>query len=76
MVEIDNLPQEWHTIAARHRYWKLDDRDAGDKMNSTIEAPFIFKKHRYDLSDEGNSKLIIKEMDWDENDWPVVKLYE
>lgn len=153
MIELDKTPQEWHTIAARHRYWKLDDRDAGDEMNSTIEAPFIFKKHGYyynfvswdvccrgedstykvvvgrsksitgpyldkegenmlfgggslviqgdenyagighnsaysfngtdylvvhgyDLSDEGNSKLIIKEMDWDENDWPVVKLYE
>lgn len=151
MIEIDRNPQEWHTIAARHRYWKLDDRDAGDPMNSTIEAPFIFKKngyyynfvswdvccrgenstykivvgrsehvtgpyldkegqdmrhgggslvlqgnedyagighnaaytfngvdyliaHAYDLSDEGRSKLLIREMKWDENGWPVVRL--
>ncbi len=151
MIEIDRSPQEWHTIAARHRYWKLDDRSAGDPMNSTIEAPFIFKKngyyynfvswdvccrgedstykivvgrskdvrgpyfdkegqqmvhgggslvlqgderyagighnaaytfdgtdyliaHAYDLSDGGRSKLIILEMTWDADGWPVVSL--
>lgn len=140
---------EWHTIAARHRYWKLDERDAGSTDNSDIEAPFIFKKngyyylfvswdrccsgkestykvmvgrskditgpyldkanqdmahgggtlvvkgnedyaaighnsaytfdgtdylvaHAYDLSDEGRSKLMILEMEWDEDGWPVV----
>lgn len=153
MIEIDTENQEWHTIAARHRYWKLDDRAAGNPMNGAIEAPFIFKKngyyynfvswdvccrgedstykivvgrsrditgpyldkegenmvhgggslvlegdenyagighqsaytfngtdyliaHGYDLSDEGRAKLIILEMEWDENDWPLVKLYE
>lgn len=40
-------PQEWHTIAARHRYWKLKDRNAGDAMNGAIEAPFLFKKGSY-----------------------------
>lgn len=150
MVEIDHSPQEWHTVAARHRYWKLDDRDAGDEINSTLEAPFIFKKngyyylfvswdvccrgedstykviigrsesitgpyldkegenmvhgggslvlqgnenyagighnsaytfdgkdylitHAYDLTDEGRSKLMIRKIQWDENDWPVVQ---
>ncbi|WP_199535468.1 arabinan endo-1,5-alpha-L-arabinosidase [Rhodohalobacter sp. SW132] len=153
MVEIDRDPQEWHTIAARNRYWKLDDRTAGNDMSSAIEAPFIFKKngyyynfvswdfccrgedstykvvvgrskevtgpyldkegedmrhgggslvlqgnenyagighnaaytfngtdyliaHGYDVADEGNSKLLILEMEWDENDWPVVRLGE
>lgn len=28
--------------------------------------------HGYDAHDEGRSKLIIKEMDWDENGWPFV----
>ncbi len=37
-------PEVWHTIAARHRYWKLDERDAGDATSSAVEAPFIFKK--------------------------------
>lgn len=39
--------QEWHTIAGRHRYWKLDERDAGGRMNGAVEAPFIFKKGDY-----------------------------
>lgn len=47
MIEIEIEPQEWHTIAARHRYWKLDDRAAGNAMNGAIEAPFIFKKNGY-----------------------------
>jgi arabinan endo-1,5-alpha-L-arabinosidase len=38
---------EWHTLAARHRYWKLDERDAGDRMNGAIEAPFLFKHGDY-----------------------------
>lgn len=153
MIEIDTDNLEWHTIAARHRYWKLDDRAAGNSMNGAIEAPFIFKKngyyynfvswdvccrgedstykvvvgrstniigpyhdkegeqmvhgggslvlegdenyagmghnsaytfndtdylvaHGYDLSDEGRSKLIILELEWDDEGWPVVMLYE
>lgn len=170
---VTGASQEWHTIAARHRYWKLDERDAGDAANPELnyeeiysddileanrnmengatEAPFIFKKngyyylfiswdrccrgenssykvmvgrskditgpyldktnerldhgggtlvvkgnedyaaighnaaytfdgtdyliaHGYDLSDDGNSKLLILEMEWDEDDWPVVSL--
>jgi len=37
-------PQEWHTLAARHRYWKLPDDAAGDPLNGSIEAPFLFRK--------------------------------
>ncbi len=62
-------PEHWRTVAARHRYWKIDERDAGDaanpnlgydslysanvlranqlSMNSSIEAPFVFKKGDY-----------------------------
>ncbi|MCF7802759.1 MAG: arabinan endo-1,5-alpha-L-arabinosidase [Candidatus Marinimicrobia bacterium] len=140
---------EWHTIAARHRYWKLDERAAGNSENGDVEAPFIFRKngwyylfvswdrccageestykvvvgrskditgpyvdragqkmihgggtlvvggnedyagighqaaytfdgkdyliaHGYDLSDDGNSKLLIMEMTWDDDGWPQV----
>jgi arabinan endo-1,5-alpha-L-arabinosidase len=38
-------PQEWYTVAARHRYWKLDELDAGDSFSSRIEGPFIFRKN-------------------------------
>lgn len=47
LTEIARYPQSWHTIAARQRYWKLDERDAGDRINGDIEAPFIFKKNGY-----------------------------
>lgn len=40
-------PETWHSIAARHRYWKLEPRDGGDRMNGAVEAPFIFKKGEY-----------------------------
>ncbi len=38
---------EWHTLAARHRYWKLGERDGGDRMNGAVEAPFIFRHGDY-----------------------------
>ena len=49
LLELEQWPpeQEWQTVAARHRYWKLDERESGDRMNGAIEAPFIFKKGDY-----------------------------
>ncbi|MEL7835071.1 arabinan endo-1,5-alpha-L-arabinosidase [Fodinibius sp. Rm-B-1B1-1] len=71
LTEVVEAPQkqEWHTIAARHRHWKVDERDAGDAANpelnyeklysedlleanknmenGAVEAPFIFKKNDY-----------------------------
>ena len=47
LTEIARHPQVWHTIAARQRYWKLDERDAGDAENGAIEAPFLFRKNGY-----------------------------
>jgi arabinan endo-1,5-alpha-L-arabinosidase len=38
-------PEEWHTVAARERYWKLEESYAGDEQNAAIEAPFLFKKN-------------------------------
>jgi len=177
-IETDLERREWHTIAARPRYWKLDDRDAGDAANpnldyaalypdeitemnrasesGAIEAPFLFKKngfyylfvswdrccrgvestykvvvgrskqirgpyldragefmtygggsmvvedfgtsqrwaagghngaytfdgkdylvfHAYDRNDEGRSKLVIQEIEWDAHGWPTVSLKE
>lgn len=48
-------PQEWHTIAARHRYWKLDERDAGDSANpelkyDTLYAPAVLAANRASYS--------------------------
>jgi arabinan endo-1,5-alpha-L-arabinosidase len=38
-------PEEWYTVAARQRYWKLDEADAGNTLSGAIEAPFIFRKN-------------------------------
>jgi arabinan endo-1,5-alpha-L-arabinosidase len=35
-------PEEWYTISARHRYWKLDDRDAGDSANPELKYDSIY----------------------------------
>jgi arabinan endo-1,5-alpha-L-arabinosidase len=40
-------PEEWHALAGRDRYWKLEETDAGDVLSGAIEAPFIFKKGDY-----------------------------
>ncbi|MCF7802760.1 MAG: arabinan endo-1,5-alpha-L-arabinosidase [Candidatus Marinimicrobia bacterium] len=34
--------REWHTIAARHRYWKLDERDAGDAANPELNYEILY----------------------------------
>ena len=33
---------EWHTIAERHRYWKLDERDAGDSANPELDYDELY----------------------------------
>jgi arabinan endo-1,5-alpha-L-arabinosidase len=47
LTEVATSPQSWRTIASRHRYWKLDERAAGNSLSGDIEAPFIFKKDGY-----------------------------
>lgn len=48
LVELDATltrpaePEEWHTIAARHRYWKLDERDAGDSANPELDYSTLY----------------------------------
>ncbi len=34
--------QEWHTIAARHRHWKVDERDAGDAANPELDYEKLY----------------------------------
>ncbi len=37
-------PPEWHTIAARNRYWKLDERDAGDAANPNLNVDSLYPR--------------------------------
>ena len=38
-------PQEWHTVAARERYWRLDERDAGDAANPELNYDSTFRRN-------------------------------
>ncbi|MCF7886103.1 MAG: arabinan endo-1,5-alpha-L-arabinosidase, partial [Candidatus Marinimicrobia bacterium] len=42
LKKIARKPQTWHTIAARHRYWKLDERDAGDAANPELNYDSLY----------------------------------
>lgn len=39
---VTDTSEEWHTIAARHRYWKLDERDAGDSANPELDYEELY----------------------------------
>lgn len=44
LLDIQRNPQQWHTIAARHRYWKLDERDAGDAANPELNYKELYPR--------------------------------
>jgi arabinan endo-1,5-alpha-L-arabinosidase len=50
-------PQEWRTIAARDRNWKLEETYAGDEFSGAVESPSIYRKNGnyYLLTSWGNS---------------------
>jgi arabinan endo-1,5-alpha-L-arabinosidase len=48
----------------------------GHQSAYTFNGTDYLIAHGYDLSDDGRSKLIILEMEWDDHDWPVVQLSE
>lgn len=42
MSVVTDTSLEWHTIAARNRYWKLDERDAGDAANPELNYEELY----------------------------------
>ena len=44
----------------------------GHNSAYTFDGKDYFVTHAYDASDEGKPKLIIREMSWDKDNWPVV----
>jgi arabinan endo-1,5-alpha-L-arabinosidase len=45
LLELADPPErEWHTVAARERYWKLDERDAGDAANPELKYDQLYPK--------------------------------
>jgi arabinan endo-1,5-alpha-L-arabinosidase len=38
-----------------------------------FDGKTFFVAHGYDKRDDGRSKLVIKEIEWDQNNWPILK---
>jgi arabinan endo-1,5-alpha-L-arabinosidase len=51
-------PQVWLTIAARHRYWKLDDRDAGDSANPELDYEALYPDRVLELNRASENSAI------------------
>ncbi|MFW5947145.1 MAG: family 43 glycosylhydrolase [Gemmatimonadota bacterium] len=48
----------WSTIAARHRYWKLDERDAGDAANPELDYGTLYPDRITELNRASESGAI------------------
>jgi arabinan endo-1,5-alpha-L-arabinosidase len=51
-------PEEWRTIAARHRYWKLDERDAGDSANPELDYETLYPERILEMNRASESGAI------------------
>lgn len=57
-VAITPEGNEWYTIAERHRYWKLDERDAGDSANPELDYDDLYPNAILDLNRQSESGAI------------------
>ncbi len=62
-------PPEWHTIAARNRYWKLDERDAGDAANPTLDADSLHPRRIVQMEHDMQSGSMEAPFIFHENGW-------
>jgi arabinan endo-1,5-alpha-L-arabinosidase len=51
-------PEEWRTIAARHRYSKLDERDAGDSANPDLDYESLYPERILEMNRASQSGAI------------------
>jgi len=64
LVEMnDNLteiakPQTWRTLALRHRYWKLDELDAGDAANPELDYDSLYTETVVELNRDSESGAV------------------
>lgn len=49
---------EWYSTAKRHRYWKLDERDAGDSANPELDYDKIYPDDIFELNRQSESGAI------------------
>lgn len=57
-VVSDPTEREWHTVAARPRYWKLDERDAGDAANPELDYDALYPREITELNRASESGAI------------------
>lgn len=57
-VAITPEGEEWFTIAQRHRYWKLDERDAGDSANPELDYDELYPNAIFELNRQSESGAI------------------
>ena len=70
LVEVADPPdREWHTIAARERYWKLDEREAGDAANPDLKYDLIYPKSILDLDRKTQNGAIEGAFVFQKNGW-------
>ena len=68
LTRIDDS-QEWHSIAARHRYWKLDERDAGDSANPEPDYDTLYPRRILELNRASESGAIEAPVIFHKNGW-------
>jgi arabinan endo-1,5-alpha-L-arabinosidase len=70
LIEVADPPErEWHTIAARERYWKLDEREAGDAANPDLKYDAIYPKSILDLDRKTENGSIEAPFVFQKNGW-------
>jgi len=57
-VAITPAGNEWYTIAQCHRYWKLDERDAGDSSNPELDYDEFYPNVIFELNRQSESGAI------------------
>ena len=57
-LEPSRREQQWHTVAARHRYERLDERDAGDSANPELDYGALYPETITELNRGSESGAI------------------
>jgi len=68
MHPADDAP-EWHTVAARNRYWKLDERDAGDAANPNLPYDSLYPQRIVEMEHNMQNGSIEAPFIFHKGDW-------
>ncbi len=62
-------PPVWHTVAARNRYWKLDERDAGDAANPELPYDSLYPQRIVEMEQNMQDGAIEAPFIFKKGDW-------